>query len=298
MMPVIESVILTLPRHLDLRNLEAILTHISEDSRVREAKQRMLRRAVSLFRMDVLEWLMQQDMGDSQDVLWRFAYPTQWPESKFLTDLARPHPHDHAMIAFFAQHDVPLTRMLTMAAMARVGLRPLVYLALGDKANMLRWWKSPTSVLWLEHLVTKIGGVVAIMPHLVTYLSTKKCDITFFPRVYDAWVATVNDLDEKHRVQETLLARQYKKRIKLKVARSMTQDTALFVHVARVSSIDVVKQVLANVATKMPVEEALEAEANALNQAIAADNVFVVQWLVHRQVAQGGSLQLERNTLA
>ncbi|KAF0703848.1 hypothetical protein As57867_007465, partial [Aphanomyces stellatus] len=158
MMPVIESVILTLPRHLDLRNLEAILTHISEDSRVREAKQRMLRRAVSLFRMDVLEWLMQQDMGDSQDVLWRFAYPTQWPESKFLTDLARPHPHDHAMIAFFAQHDVPLTRMLTMAAMARVGLRPLVYLALGDKANMLRWWKSPTSVLWLEHLVTKIGG--------------------------------------------------------------------------------------------------------------------------------------------
>ncbi|KAF0718303.1 Aste57867_1773 [Aphanomyces stellatus] len=254
-------------RQYDLVNLKSILTYVAqEEGRVREAKTKMLRQAMSHFRLDVLEWLMQQGMddGDIRDVL---------------------YPYEN-------QHTCSRMWLLTLATVACVGLRPLVYWACGDKANMVRHWKSRTSVAQLESFVDEIGGVVAIMPQLLMRLSTKKCDPSWFARVYDAWDAAVEATDEKFEAQTAFVQRYNKKWIRFKVALSMAQDLALLTRLAQISSVDLLKQVLANVTTKMPQEEAHAIESEALMRATVAANVAVVQWLTHRQIVQGRTLLL------
>ncbi|KAF0718779.1 Aste57867_1493 [Aphanomyces stellatus] len=243
------AVILKLPRQYDLVNLESNLSHVEAGiTCARDAKMRMLQDAVPLYRMDVLDWLMHQGMdeGNIQEVLRPFENPAMWPMSK--PHLARPHPHTRAMIAFFAKHTCSLTRALTDNAIVSVGLRPLV----------------PTSIAELECFVDEIGGVVAIMPHLLRRLSIKKCDPSWFTRVYDAWDATVEANDEKLAVQMASLKRNIKMRVKFKVVASLIQDVALLTRLAQVRS---------------------------------AGNVAVVQWLTHRQVVQGRTL-VRKPTLA
>ncbi|KAF0718813.1 Aste57867_1470 [Aphanomyces stellatus] len=299
-MQLVEPVIQSHCRDHDMANLAAILTALSQEAtRLCEAKKAALRQMVVHFRVDLLDWLLQQGMdeGDIRDVLDEFQVPDR-DNQEFLDELIRPHRNAQEMMDFFARHGVSLAPAMRQHTIATVGLLPLVQWALGDDASMERRSRTTHSLKWVEAIVELSGGDVAFLGQLVLQLASKKRDAHLFPSLYELWVSVADDADDVLRIQYELLKAHKSKTAKFTAALSMDQDSALLGRVAQVSSVDLVKRVLINVTANMSDEGKQNTQADALLRATEGENANVVKWLVEEQVKQGARRNLEAITRA